>query len=92
MSAATAKVTGVRYYLADTVNKGLGLTANLLGGVQLITDSAINPLRNTKPGRIQHALIETSKRVLQHYPKRGWNYADIRAGKKLCPVHEACRT
>ena len=82
----------MRYYLADTVNKSLGATASVLSAAKFVSGSKLNPLKHTKIGRVQNALLETSIRVLQHYPKRGWNYPDIKVGRKHYPIEETLIT
>ena len=71
----------MRYYVADAVNRNLNASAMILNSVKSLTTSKYYPLRKTKLGRAQTALLETGVRLCRHYPKRGWDYPDVQIGK-----------
>ncbi|EED36035.1 poly-beta-hydroxyalkanoate depolymerase [Luminiphilus syltensis NOR5-1B] len=78
----------MRYTIADAMTRGLGKSADLLEVAKSIHNSRINPLRDTRLGRTQNAVLETGIRLLQHYPKRDWNFSDIAVGDSHYPVEE----
>ncbi len=78
----------MRYYIADAMNQSLSATARLFGSVKSVTESRFNPIREKKLGRAKNALLETSIRILRHYPKRGWDYPDVKIKERLFPVNE----
>ena len=78
----------MRYYVADAVNRNLNASAMILNSVKSLTTSKYYPLRKTKLGRAQTALLETGVRLCRHYPKRGWDYPDVQIGKHSYPVTE----
>lgn len=78
----------MRYHIVDAFNQSLNATSAMLGMVKSFTDSDYNPIRDRKLGRVQHAFLETSIRVLRHYPKRGWDYPDVNIGERSYPVTE----
>ena len=78
----------MRYHIVDAFNQSLNATAAVLSGVKSFTESDYYPLRDKKLGRAQNALLETSIRILRHYPKRGWDYPDVKIGKRSYPVTE----
>ena len=78
----------MRYHIVDAFNQSLNATAAVLSGVKSVTESEYYPLKDRKLGRAQQAFLETSIRILRHYPKRGWGYPDVKIGKRSYPVIE----
>ena len=78
----------MRYHVIDAFNQSLNATASVLNMVKTVTESDFNPVRDKKLGRAQNAFLETSIRILRHYPKRGWDYPDVKIGRRLYPVTE----
>lgn len=78
----------MRYHIVDAFNQSLNATASVLNTIKSVADSQYNPIKDKKLGRAQTAFLETSIRILRHYPKRGWDYPDVKIGKRLYPVTE----
>ncbi len=79
----------MRYALADSLSRGLSRSASLLHAAKSIQQSRLNPLRATALGRSQQALIETTLRLVQPYPKRDWAYEPVTVGGVRYPVAES---
>lgn len=63
------------------VNFSLELTHNLVS-------SDKNPLAKTRFGRLHSAILESSIRMLKHYPKQGFLYDDVKVDGNLHAVKE----
>ncbi|MBB5187854.1 poly(3-hydroxybutyrate) depolymerase [Zhongshania antarctica] len=79
----------MRYHIADATNQSLNTIAIGLSKVKTVVDAEWNPVRQSKLGRFQSALLDTSIRVLQHYPKKGWDYDDVIINSRAYPVAES---
>jgi len=78
----------MRYHTADTVALTLNAMASTLRKVKVVVDSDWYPIRSYRLGRIQSAALDTGIRLLQHYPKQGWDYPPVRIKSKRYPVTE----
>ena len=67
----------MRYQTADIMHQSMGVLASGLGVMSNIVSSDKNPLSGTRLGRLQSAVLESGIRLLQHYPKQGWDYDDV---------------
>lgn len=78
----------MRYQAVDAAAQTLNVVSSGLRKVKSVVDSDWYPLRQYKLGRMQSAFLDTGIRLLQHYPKQGWNYRDVKIKSRSYPVEE----
>ncbi len=78
----------MRYQTVDAAAQTLNIVASGLRKMKTVVDSDRYPLRKYRLARMQSAALDTTIRLLQHYPKQGWNYPDITIGTRRYPIEE----
>ena len=78
----------MQYQLYDLYRQSLTpLTATVDLFHDIVTDERY-PLSKTRYGRLRKAILESSSRLLKHYPKQGFEYEPVVIGKTEHPVSE----
>ncbi len=78
----------MQYQLFDLYRQSLTpLTATVDLVHDIVTDERY-PLAKTCYGRLRKAMLESTSRLLKHYPKQGFEYEPVVIGKEEHPVSE----
>lgn len=72
----------MKYTLFDTLYQQTKPMVSLLNTMNSLITSKLNPLAETSIGRFQSAMLQTSVRLLDHYPKQDWVFEDIEVDGK----------
>jgi poly(3-hydroxybutyrate) depolymerase len=78
----------MHYQLYDIYRQSL---APLNATVDLVHDIVTDekyPLAKTRYGRARKAILESTSRLLKHYPKQGFEYEPVVIGEEQYPVSE----
>ncbi len=67
----------MRYQTLDLTKRALHPLSVLLGYSHDLVTHPGNPLSNTALGRFQAAWLESTRRLIQHYPKKGFEFGTI---------------
>ncbi|MEH6616897.1 MAG: polyhydroxyalkanoate depolymerase [Porticoccus sp.] len=78
----------MQYHLYDLYRQSLSpLNATVDLVHDIVTDERY-PLSKTRYGRVRKAVLESTSRLLKHYPKQGFEYEPIVIDKEEYPVSE----
>jgi poly(3-hydroxybutyrate) depolymerase len=67
----------MKYTIFDTLYQQSKPVVSLLNKMNTLVTSELNPLADSSIGRFQSAMLQTSVRLLDHYPKQDWEFDDI---------------
>ncbi len=78
----------MRYQALDLAKRTMHPISVLLGYTHDLATHPVNPLARTPIGRMQAAFLETTERLLKHYPKKGFEFGTIAVNGKPLEIRE----
>ncbi len=78
----------MRYQAIDIAQKALHPVSVALAYAQDIVEHPINPLSGTFIGRFQAAALESTRRLIKHYPKKGFEFGHVEIDGESVEIHE----
>ena len=83
----------MRYQTFDLTKKTLYPVSVMLGYSHALATHPSNPLANTSLGRLQAAWLESTQRLIKHYPKKGFEFGTLHIDGQNIEIREriACK-
>ena len=78
----------MRYQALDIAKRTLHPIGVLLGYTHDLVTHPANPFARTPIGRLQAAFLETTERLLKHYPKKGFEFGTLDIDGKQLEIRE----
>ncbi len=78
----------MRYQALDIAKRSLHPISTMLGYGHDIATHPSNPLAHTRLGRLHAAVLESTQRLIKHYPKRGFEFGTLEVEGRALEIRE----